>query len=114
RGDRESRPLEHLLRLAPGEKGAELVGADHEYGIVDALGPEQLDGAPVGVESDVVTGEGRGREREAVLRGRLDRAMGRTLVHEDDEPLDPEALPRRVGHRDVAEMRRVERAAVKN
>ena len=112
RGDREAGQLEHLVGLAPGEKGSELVGADHEDGIVEALGPEQLDGARIGVEPHVVVGECRGGEREPILDGRVDRTMPRTLVHEDDEPLDAEALPRGVGDGDVTEMRRVERAAV--
>jgi hypothetical protein len=114
RGDRQAGQLEHLGGLAPGEKGAELVGADHEHGIVEALGPEKLDGARIGIEPDVVVRECRGREREPVLDGRVNRTMPRTLVHEDDEPLGAEALSRGVGYGNVTEMRRVERAAVED
>ena len=52
------------------------------------------------------------KEPDAVLE--LTRLGVATRPGYPHEPLDPEALPRRVGHRDVAEMRRVERAAVKN
>jgi hypothetical protein len=42
----------------------------------------------------------------------MNRALRRALIHEHDEPVGSEALPGRVGDRDVAKVRRVERAAV--
>src|SRR6185437_2536867 len=71
RGHPNLRALEHLGGLAPGEEVPELVGSDDEHGVVEALGPEQLDGARVGIEPDVVVGEGRHRERKPVLDGRV-------------------------------------------
>src|SRR5205807_5355505 len=57
-GDRDPRPLEHLLRLAPVEELAELVGAHDEDRVVELLGAEELDRAGVRVEAHVVAGEG--------------------------------------------------------
>jgi hypothetical protein len=102
RRDPHARQLEHPVRFAPGEECAELVGSDHEHGIVEALGAEQLDRARVRVEADVVTREGRGREGDSVLGGGVDSSMAWTLVDEDYELLDAEALPYGVGDRDVA------------
>ncbi len=61
----------------PGEEVAELVGADDEDRIVEALGAQQLDRARVRVEAHVVGGEGGARERQPVLGGRVDVAMRR-------------------------------------
>ena len=59
----------------------ELVGADHEDRVVEALGPEQLDRTRVAVEANVVGREGGARQREPILGGRVDLAMaGRSLT----------------------------------
>ena len=112
--DRKTRPLEHLGRLAPGEEVPELVGAQHEQRIVEALGAKQLDRPRIRVEAHLVVWKGRGRERETVIDGRVDHAMSRVLVHENLEPLHVEALSRSVRDCDMAEMRRVERAPVQD
>src|SRR5581483_10234765 len=67
RGDGEPRPFEHFLRLRPREKAEELVGADDEDRVVEALCAEQLDGAGMRVEADVVARKRGAREREPVL-----------------------------------------------
>ena len=54
RRDGQTGALEHLGRIAPGEEAPELVGADDEDGILESLGPEQLDRARMRVEPDVV------------------------------------------------------------
>src|SRR6476646_517912 len=66
-GDRDPRPVEDLGGFAPGEKALKLIGAQHEHGIVETLGAEQLDRARIGVEPDVVPREGSPRERETTL-----------------------------------------------
>src|SRR5262249_14793787 len=110
RRDRQSRLLEHLRGLAPGEEAAELVSADDEDGIVEPLGAKQLDRARMGIETHLVARERGACERKPVLGGGLDGAVSGMLADEDDETLDAESLPCRVGDRDVAEMRRVEGA----
>src|SRR6185437_12315412 len=76
RGDGDPRPLEHRVRLAPVEEATELVCADHEDRVVEALGPEQVDGARVRIEAHVVARKGRASEREPVLRGGCYGAVG--------------------------------------
>ena len=114
RGNRESRPLEHLGGLAPVEKAAEQVGSDYEDPVVEVLGSQQLDRAWIGILAGVVMREGRLGQREAILGRCVDRSMTGVLVHEHDEALDSEALARGVGDRDMPEMRRVERASVQD
>ena len=83
-----------------------------DYGHTRALKSGEV---PIkGVEANFVAREGRTRQSEAVVGGRVDRAVPGTLAHEDDEPFDVEALSRGVGDCHVAEMRRVERAAVED
>ena len=66
------------------EKAAELVGADTKTRIVEALGAQQLDGArDTGRAGRRRPGRRALREREAILGGRVDLAMGRALAHED-------------------------------
>ena len=55
----------------------ELVGADHEDRVVEALGTQQLDRARMRVEAHVVGREGGPRQREPILGGRVDLAMCR-------------------------------------
>jgi hypothetical protein len=111
--DREPRALEYLLGLAPGEKVPELVGADHEHRIVEPLGTEQLHGARVGVEANVVGRKGSTRQRQPILGGRLDRTVPGPFADEDDELVRAELLSRGLGEGDMAEMGRVERAPIK-
>ena len=92
----------------------ELIGADHEDRVVEALGPEQIDGTRVAVEADVVGREGGSRQCEPILSGRVNLAVCGTLADEDDEPLHAELLSRRLGDGDMAEVRRVEGAAVED
>src|SRR2546421_671613 len=104
--DREPRAVEHLRRLAPGEKVPELVGTDHEDRVVEALGPEQIDRTRVAVEADVVGREGGSRQCEPILSGRVNLAVCGTVADEDDEPLHAELLSRGLGDGDMAEVRR--------
>ena len=99
---------------APAGEVAELVGADHEDRIVEALRPEQLDRPRVRIEADVVAGERRPGELEPRRGGRVHAAVSGPLHHEHDEPLDGEALARCRGDRNVPEVRWIERAAVED
>src|SRR5262249_22953941 len=114
RGDRQPRALEYLCGLAPGGKRPELVCADHEHGVVETLGTKQLDRTRGRGEADIRGREGRGSERQAIFGGGVDHAMPWALAHENEKPLDLEALSRSIGNSDVAEMRRVECAAVEH
>ena len=108
---REPRELEHRLRLLPREEVDELVGTDEEQRIVEALRTEQVDRARIRVEAHVVVGERCARELEPHVGREVDVLVAGPLRHEHDEAREREALLRAFGERDVARMRRVERAA---
>src|SRR5262249_9440162 len=114
RGDGEPRALEHLLGLAPVEEAAELIGADDEDWIVEALGPEQLDGARIWVEPNAVAGECGARQCQSIPDRGVNFSMRGALAHEYDEAVHSEVLPRRVGNRDMAEVRRIEGTSVED
>ena len=111
RRDAEPRELEHPVRLLPGEEVRELVGADHEERIVELARPEQVDRARVRIEPTSSSGNA------ARASSRRDLGAART------RPCAP-APPRRARgagqvevrlgrprDRDVAVVRRIERAA---
>ena len=68
----EPRARDDLVRLLPGQEVLELVGADHEQRLVEALRAQQVDGPRIRVEAHVVGGERGAREREPVVRGGVD------------------------------------------
>src|SRR5205807_9702805 len=114
RSDRDSLPLENLVRLTPVEEAAELVGADDEDRIVEGLGTEQHDGTRVRVEADVVVRKRRQGEREPILSGGVGGSIAGPLAHEHDETVGIEALPCGVGDGHMTEMWWVEGAAVED
>ena len=111
RRDPEARQLEHRPRLLPGEEVAELVGADEEQRIVEALGAEQVDRTRVGIEPHVVIGERRACELEPRHRRQMDVLVTGALGHEHLEAGKFEPLFRRARDGDVAGVRRIEGAA---
>src|SRR5581483_12194585 len=60
--------LQYLLRVLPGEEVDELVRADEEDGIVEALAAEQVDRARIRVQADVVVRKRGARELESNVR----------------------------------------------
>ena len=110
-GDAEPRELEHRLRLLPAREVEELVGADEEHRVAPRALTEHVDRTRVVVEHDLVRREGEPRELEPRLGRGVDVLVARVGDDDDHDPLEAELPLRRVRQRDVAVVRRVERAA---
>ena len=107
----EPRELEHRVGLLPGEEVANWSAPITKSGSSNSLGAEQVDRARVRVEPHVVVGERRPRELEPVSAGASTLLVARRRGDEHDEPRQAEVLLRRPRDRDVADVRRIERAA---
>jgi hypothetical protein len=113
-GDRDGDQPQDLLRLPPAVERGPLIGADHEHGVVELLVAEQFDRIGVLVEPHLRVGqvpEGQPGKLEPGRRIEHSRLVTRFLCHEHEQPVGPELPQRSFRQRDVAEMRRVERAA---
>src|SRR3954471_18182521 len=111
RVDTDARALDHPFRILPGEEICELVCADEEERIVPASFLQQVDGALVGIELDLVVGECGLREFQTRLGAELDFLVPWTHGDEDRELVEIEVPPGCFGECDVSVVRRVEGAA---
>ena len=111
RGDTDAGALDHPFRILPREELCELVCADEEERIVPASFHQQVDGALVGIELDLVIGERGPRELQARLGAELDLLVPRIHRDQNRELVEIEVPPGCVGERDVPVVRRVEGAA---
>ncbi len=111
RADSEPRQLEHGVGLLPRREVAELVGTDDEQRVVEALAAEEIDRPRIRIEPHVFVGKSSARKLEPRLRRQPDVLMARRGGHKHDELRNREVLLRRPRQLDMADMRRVERAA---
>ena len=112
--DAEACKLEHPLRLLPREEARELVRADEEDRIVQRQRLERVDRPRERVERDLGLLERRKRqlgEEEPDLRSGADVLVARILDDPHEQPVEVESLDAAPCELDVAQVRRVERAA---
>src|SRR3954447_11228969 len=93
RGDTDARALDHPFRILPGEEVCELVCADEEERIVPASFLQEVDGALVAIELDLVLGECGLREFQTRLGAELDLLVPWTHGDEDRELVEIEMPP---------------------
>ena len=109
--NREPRQLEHGSRLLPREEVGELVGADHEQRVVEALCAQQVDRARIWIEPHLVVRERSAGELEPRFRGALHILVTWALGHEHNEAQRIEVRLCRACNGHMSDVRRVERAA---
>ena len=110
----EPRELEHALGVLPLEERGELVGADEEHRIVEPERLERVDRARERVEAHlglVERREGELREKQPHARSGADLLVPRILDDPDEQPVEREVLDATPRELDMADVRRVERAA---
>ena len=114
RGNRDWNQAQELLRLLPGVEHGPLIGAEDEHGVLEVLVAEQVDRVGVVVQPHLRFGQvpkgqpcqlepSRGIEHRRLVSG--------IRGHENEQPAGAELAQRSLRQRDVAKVRRIERAA---
>ncbi len=104
-------PPEDLVGLLPGAECRPLVRSDHEHSVLRLLGAKEVHREGVGVEAHIGAGKGQPCKLEAYLRRGNRPSVARTLGDQNEQPIDAQLPKGALRERDVAEVRRVERAA---